>query len=129
VQNRKMASLFGFGTQKAYVSRSQTPTSRSERTQTTTAAFLQEAASNANAFDRSQQQQSVSRSETRAELERQGEATTNIGLPRNMLEHFDLGRVLAQGGNAVVVRAVSRRTGKEYACKCIPKVRRCLLDC
>lgn len=47
----------------------------------------------------------------------------SYGLPRNLQEHYDLGRILGQGGNACVVRAVSRRTGKEFACKCLPKVR------
>ena len=49
--------------------------------------------------------------------------TTFYGLSENLKEHFDLGKVLGQGGNALVVRAVSRHTGKEYACKCIRKVR------
>ena len=46
----------------------------------------------------------------------------NYGLSRNMEDHYELGRLLGQGGNAVVVRAVSRRNGREYACKCLPKV-------
>ena len=44
------------------------------------------------------------------------------GLPRDFLEHYELGHVLGQGGNAVVIRAISRRNGREYACKCLPKV-------
>ena len=54
---------------------------------------------------------------------RQGAVTTSDGLNETLDEHFDLGRVLGQGGNAIVVRALSRHTGKEYACKCIRKVR------
>ena len=54
---------------------------------------------------------------------RQGAVSTSYGLTETLNEHFDLGRVLGQGGNAIVVRAVSRHTGKEYACKCIRKVR------
>ena len=54
---------------------------------------------------------------------RQGAVSTSYGLNETLDEHFDLGRVLGQGGNAIVVRALSRHTGKEYACKCIRKVR------
>lgn len=53
---------------------------------------------------------------------RQGAVSTSYGLPEDFNEHFDLGRVLGQGGNAIVVRAVSRHSGKEFACKCIRKV-------
>ena len=51
------------------------------------------------------------------------DVSTFYGLSENVNEHFDFGKVLGQGGNALVVRAVSRHTGKEYACKCIRKVR------
>ena len=51
-----------------------------------------------------------------------GEPATSYGLSNRLHEYFDLGRVLGQGGNATVVRAVSRHTGKEYAVKCIRKV-------
>ena len=47
---------------------------------------------------------------------------TSYGLSDRLHEYFDLGKVLGQGGNATVVRAVSRHTGKEYAVKCIRKV-------
>ena len=50
------------------------------------------------------------------------ETPTSYGLSESLLEHFHLGRPLGEGGNAIVVRAVSRHTGKEYACKCIRKV-------
>ena len=53
---------------------------------------------------------------------RQGALSTSYGLSESLNDHFDLGRTLGQGGNAIVVRAVSRHTGKEYACKCIRKV-------
>ena len=53
----------------------------------------------------------------------QGAVSASYGLPENFNDHFDLGRVLGQGGNAIVVRAVSRHSGKEYACKCIRKAR------
>ena len=49
-------------------------------------------------------------------------SATPYGLPRTLKEHYDLGKVLGHGGNATVVRAVSRRTGREFACKCLPKV-------
>ena len=51
-----------------------------------------------------------------------GQEATSYGLSDKLHECFDLGKVLGQGGNATVVRAVSRHTGKEYAVKCIRKV-------
>ena len=54
---------------------------------------------------------------------------TSYGLSESLLEHFHLGRQLGEGGNAIVVRAVSRHTGKEYACKCIRKVSILVYSC
>ena len=63
------------------------------------------------------------RSDNVSEAARLGKVSTSYGLSESLNEHFDLGKVLGQGGNAIVVRAVSRHTGKEYACKCIRKVK------
>ena len=64
----------------------------------------------------------VQRNNVNAAADSCDERATLYGLSDNLHEYFDLGKVLGQGGNATVVRAVSRHTGKEYAVKCIRKV-------
>ncbi len=114
---RKLASLFGFGGNKRNASRNRTPSSRPERQQSHPVAY----AGDAPAFSELLQRHSAP--ESRLEpAAREDEASTSYGLPMNLKDHFDLGRPLGHGGNAVVVRAISRHTGKEYACKCISKV-------
>eukprot|EP01026_Neomeris_dumetosa_P081538 TRINITY_DN917_c0_g1_i1.p1 TRINITY_DN917_c0_g1~~TRINITY_DN917_c0_g1_i1.p1 ORF type:complete len:604 (+),score=84.81 TRINITY_DN917_c0_g1_i1:162-1973(+) len=46
----------------------------------------------------------------------------DFGFPRNMLDYFDLGKELGRGGNGVVTVVRDKVSGKEWACKSIPKV-------
>lgn len=119
--SRKVAAFFGFVRQKRDVSKGKTLPTRCDRIQVHPTAFVQDTAANAG-LSESLQRQSVSKTDSRASIDRQGETSTSYNLPRNMQQHFDIGQILAQGGNAVVVRAVSRQTGREFACKCLPKV-------
>ena len=64
----------------------------------------------------------VQRDNVNAAADSCDERATSYGLSDRLHDYFDLGKVLGQGGNATVVRAVSRHTGKEYAVKCIRKV-------
>lgn len=115
---RKVANFFGFGNrQKRNASRSMTLPSRPERLQVCPTAYSGDVPAASDILQRH------SAPESRVEpAERQEEASTSYGLPRNLKDHFDLGRPLGHGGNAVVLRAISRHTGKEFACKCISKV-------
>lgn len=116
---RKVANFFGFA-HKKNASRSKTPTKRPERQQSHPTAY----AADVPAVSDSLQRHSAPASRVEA-AEREGETGTSYDLPTNLKDHFDLGRPLGHGGNAVVVRAVSRHTGREYACKCISKVQLC----
>ena len=113
---RKVASFFGFGN-KRNAFRSKTPPNRPERLQVHPTAYAGDVPAVSEVLQRH------SAPESRVEpAEREGETSMSYGLPTNLTDHFDLGRPLGHGGNAVVVRAISRHTGKEFACKCISKV-------
>lgn len=116
---RKVANFFGFA-HKKNASRSKTPTNRSERQQSHPTAYAGDVAGVSEVLQR--HSAPASRVEP---ADREGETGTSYDLPTNLKDHFDLGRALGHGGNAVVVRAVSRHTGKEFACKCISKVHLC----
>ena len=112
---RKLASFFGFGSKRN--ARSKILPNRPERMQVYPKAYAGDVSAVSDVLQRH------SAPESRVEpAEREGEPSTSYGLPTNLKNHFDLGRPLGHGGNAVVVRAISRHTGKEFACKCITKV-------
>uniref|UniRef100_A0A061R2T4 Calcium-dependent protein kinase n=2 Tax=Tetraselmis sp. GSL018 TaxID=582737 RepID=A0A061R2T4_9CHLO len=50
-----------------------------------------------------------------------GEGCVDLGYPRNLLELYNVGKMLGKGGNGVVNLVHHKVTGETFACKTLPK--------
>lgn len=110
---KMLSAVFG---KSRGVTRSQTPPPQRQQASINRSACVQDAPMG------SASEAAVSTSSAPCDGHGLTQPSISYGLPTDLGEHYELGHVLGQGGNAVVVRAISRRNAKEYACKCLPKV-------